>query len=127
MEKEEIINILDYTEYPGLRYKEQGEDSGEDYYYKILKPAFESILQKSQLKNNKYKLIVNLDDTAGYASSFLDEAFGNLTYDFGSTKVKEHLNIISNQEPDWIDVIFNETIPQWQLKKDNNISRKPIK
>lgn len=69
--------------------------------------------------------MVDLDNTAGYASSFLDEAFGNLAYDFGKQAVLEYLEIISTQEPDWISIIRDETIPEWDEKKRKGIPRKP--
>ena len=114
------IKVLDYTEYPGARYIEQGDDSGEEFYYKIIKPKFEECI-----KYNKV-LVIDLDDTAGYASSFLDECFGNLVYDFDYEVIIKRLKIISFQEPDWIEVIFEETLPEWQKKFKNNIERKPV-
>ena len=44
-----------------------------NFFITLLKKSFET----------KIKLQVVLDGTAGYAPSFLDEAFGNLVYDFG--------------------------------------------
>tara|TARA_R100000935_G_C2818782_1_gene158635 strand:- start:86 stop:472 length:387 start_codon:yes stop_codon:yes gene_type:complete len=122
--KQEIIayNVLDFTEYPGPRYKEQGPDSGEEFYDKILKPYFTKILKDCN-DNTKYILQINLDNTAGYASSFLDEAFGNLSYDFGDQSVIDHLDIISTEEPDWIDIIKNQTIPEWNQKRLKGIPK----
>lgn len=119
------FSIIDFTEYPGPRYMEQGEDSGERFYFTKLKGLFEEVLKKSSQTGKTFFLEINLDNTAGYASSFLDEAFGNLAFDFGEEVVKKHLKIVSNQEPDWVDIIFNETIPEWHKKKVNNIPRKP--
>jgi S-methylmethionine-dependent homocysteine/selenocysteine methylase len=120
-----VFNVLDFTEYPGPRYKAQGDDSGELFYETKLKELFEEVLKMSKLKGQIYLLEINLDNTAGYASSFLDEAFGNLAYDFTAELVKKHLKLISNQEPDWVDIIMKETIPEWHEKKIKGISRKP--
>lgn len=122
--KEEIIkyNVIDFTEYPGPRYKEQGPHSGELFYEEILKPNFE-IIQKRSKDNVHMILQINLDNTAGYASSFLDEAFGNLAYDYGKQFVIAHLDIISNEEPDWIDIIKNQTIQEWDDKRLNGIPK----
>lgn len=111
---ENVINIKDFTEYPGLRHCSISEDSGEEFYHKILNKRFKDAFIKKEV------LIVNLDNTAGYAPSFLDEAFGNLIYDFGIENVKKYLQIISEQEPDLKDMILNETYPQWQERKDND-------
>ncbi|TCK64680.1 uncharacterized protein DUF4325 [Winogradskyella wandonensis] len=115
-----LIRVIDFTEYPGVRYKHQGNnDSGEDFYYEVIKPAFEKALNQEKI------LSVDLDGTAGYASSFLDESFGNLVYDFPFEEIKTHLEIKSFEEPDWIDVIFKETLKDWKRKKDENQPRKP--
>jgi len=114
------IRVLDFTEYPGVRYKDQGDDTGEDFYYEKIKPTFEKCIRENK------KLIVDLDDTAGYASSFLDECFGNLVYDFPYNEIINRLEIITTQEPDWKDVIFEETLPQWLRKLNDGEPRKPV-
>lgn len=113
------IKVLDFTEYPGVRYIAQGEDTGEEFYFAKIKPAFEQCILENK------KLVVDLDDTAGYASSFLDECFGNLVYDFDYNEIQKKLQIISTQEPDWINVIFEETLPEWLKKKNIGEPRKP--
>lgn len=113
MDKEEInIQILnDYTEYPGPRYCTQGSNSGEDFYHKKLNEIFHNAI--SQEKN----ITIILDGTAGYASSFLDEAIGNLVYDFSKHYVLKYLKIVSLEEPDWEKMIFNEIIPEWSKRR----------
>jgi hypothetical protein len=113
------IRVLDFTEYPGVRYIGQGDDTGEEFYYKKIKPAFQQCIDEDK------SLYVDLDDTAGYASSFLDECFGNLVYDFPYEEIIKRLKIISFQEPDWIDVIFEETLPEWLRKKNEGQPRNP--
>lgn len=103
--------IAEYSEYPGPRYCSQGESSGEEFYHTKLNAAFVDAL------NNKSSLIVDLDGTAGYASSFLDEAFGNLAFDFSLGIVKPNLIIISNQEPDWKEMIMDDIIVDWEERR----------
>jgi len=117
MEKE-LIRVLDFAEYPGVRYIEQGDDTGEEFYNKKIKPLFEKCVAENK------KLVVDLDGTAGYASSFLDECFGNLVYDFEYKDIIERLEIISLEESDWKDIIFNETLPEWLKKKNDGQPRK---
>ncbi|TRZ45136.1 STAS-like domain-containing protein [Robertkochia solimangrovi] len=107
------IQIKDFSEYPGLRHCSISDDSGEEFYHKILNKEFKDSYEK------KEKIEVNLDYTAGYAPSFLDEAFGNLIYDFGIEAVKENLIIVSDQEPDLKEMIVNETFVQWQERREN--------
>jgi hypothetical protein len=112
MEKQRIIiDIASYANSPGPRYCIQGDDSGEDFYHKILNCKFYDAYTSNAV------LVVNLDGPDGYASSFLDEAFGNLIYDFGLKIVKEKVEIISNEEPEWIDMIENETFIEWEERR----------
>lgn len=111
MKKEIKIKVIEFSEYPGPRYKIQGSNSGEEFYEKILKIKFQEVLD-----NNCQYLVVDLDGTAGYASSFIDEAFGNLLIDYEYQDIKNKLKIISIEEDSWVNVIFNETLPQWYNK-----------
>ncbi|RZK22243.1 MAG: DUF4325 domain-containing protein [Flavobacterium sp.] len=86
---------------PGARYYEDGDDSGQEFFDKCLKKAFSDALEIGSI------LVVDLDDTEGYATSFLDEAFVRLVKEFGKSIVKKHIRIISNEEPDWIEEINN--------------------
>ncbi|WP_163321755.1 STAS-like domain-containing protein [Draconibacterium mangrovi] len=101
----------EYTEYPGPRYRKQGENSGQAFYEDVLKDLMKDVIDKDGI------LTLDLDGTAGYASSFLDEAIGNLVYEFTESKIKNHLKIISDIEPDWIDIIFSRIIPEWEKKR----------
>jgi len=109
------IKILtDFNEYPGLRNCSISENSGELFYHKILNGQFAEAFRT----NNK--LVVDLDGTGGYASSFLDEAFGNLVYDFTLEIVNNILEIISLEEPHWKSMIEEETFKQWETRRLNN-------
>lgn len=116
-----LIKVTDFTEYPDVRYRDQDEHSGEEYYYDVINPNFKLALSQNKI------LTVDLDNTAGYASSFLDEAFGNLVYDFDFNSIKNHLDIISTQEPDWKDIILDEILYIWKKKKDTDKPRKETK
>ncbi len=111
------ISVLsDFSEYPGLRHCTFSEKSGEEFYHSVLNRAFKEAYERNT------KLSVDLDNTAGYASSFLDEAFGNLVFDFTLDNVKRMVEIISNQEPHWKDMIEEQTYQQWEerrVKKNN--------
>lgn len=83
----------------GGRFRQDGEFSGEEFYEDYLKPAF--ILAK--LRNEK--LLVDLDGTFGYPTSFLKEAFGSLAHEFGSGFVMSKLEIKSEDEPSLVKYI----------------------
>ncbi|MDX8406143.1 MAG: STAS-like domain-containing protein [Mariprofundus sp.] len=63
------INIAkDFSRYPAGRYSGDGPFCGEDFREKFLK--------KSMAANEQ--MVIELDGTRGYGSSFLEEAFGGL-------------------------------------------------
>lgn len=113
------IKVLDFSEFPGLRHCKVSDSSGEEYYHKVLNNEFYKAFKE------KEKLNVILDNTAGFAPSFLDEAFGNLVFDFGLKQIKKYLNVISEQETYLIDQLENETFPQWEERRIRN--QKPLK
>ena len=112
------IKVLDFDEYPGLRHCSVSEFSGEEFYHKILNDAFEKAYENMEV------LIVELDGTDAYASSFLDEAFGNLVYDFTLANVLRLVKIVSNDEPHWVKMLQEKTFNEWETRRRNN--EKPI-
>lgn len=108
------INISvfsDFNVYPGLRHISMSENSGEEFYHNILNGKFWEAYQKGE------KLILNLDNTAGYPPSFIDESIGNLVYDFSLENVKKTLEIVSKQEPNWIEYLDSNTYPLWEQRR----------
>ena len=94
-----IINIAtDYTKTPGGRHINEGAYSGEDFRKRILKPKFLEALEKN------VELFVDLDGGYGYATSFLEEAFGGLARDMKDRRVLQ-IKIISEEEPSLINKI----------------------
>lgn len=76
------INIAtDYTKTPGGRFISEGEYSGQDFREKVLKPKFLQALE------NNDQLTVILDGGYGYATSFLEEAFGGLAREMRNSKL----------------------------------------
>lgn len=67
------INIArDFSDTPGGRYINEGENSGEQFREKILFPQYENA------EKNNEKLEINFDGCWGFGTSFLEEAFGGL-------------------------------------------------
>jgi len=89
----------DFSLTPGPRYRIEGDFSGQEFRETILKEAMENAIIGNR------KLVMNLDGTAGYGTSFLEEAFGgliredNLSFDL----INKCLEIISEEEPFLID------------------------
>lgn len=106
------ISVLhDFSEYPALRYCNLSDHSGEEFYHKVLNGAFKQAFEQNE------NLIVDLDGTDGYTASFLDEAFGNLVYDFTLDVIKKRLEIVSLQVPHWKKMIESQTFDQWETRR----------
>ncbi len=83
----------DFSPYTGARYRTDGPGSGQEFREDILEPCFLQALEQGQ------KLLINLDGTEGYATSFLEEAFGGLARTHGVQPVLDHLEFQSLDEP----------------------------
>ena len=83
-----IIIDRDFTHYPGGRYRRHGDFSGESFRDDLLVPALEA---------NDHVTVV-LDGVEGYASSFLEEAFGGLIRERGYSvdQVRRQLSVEAN-------------------------------
>lgn len=78
-----------FSRYPAGRFKTDGPYNGELFRDEFLMPE----LSKQQ------HILLELDDTAGYGSSFLEEAFGGLVRKgLSSTKIKELIKFHSEDE-----------------------------
>ena len=95
-----IINICkDFSDTPGGRYRNEGMFSGEEFRETILLPAYEKI------ENTSEKLEINFDDCFGFATSFLEEAFGGLVREHHKMNTLKRFIIISNDDETIPDLI----------------------
>lgn len=102
------IKVSDRYPCPGPRYIKLGPSSGEDFKNWI----------KKELDRDT-ELTIDLDDTEGYGSSFLEEAFGGLIRDGVNVNIVRNIKFISNEEPELIDEI-SEYIED-EVKKQREI------
>jgi STAS-like domain of unknown function (DUF4325) len=94
------LNVAkEFSETPGPRAREEGDWSGEQFLDEILAPKFEQAVREGTT------LMVNLDGTEGYATSFLESAFGGLARRHSAKQVLEVLRFKSDDEPYLIDEI----------------------
>lgn len=89
----------EYTDAPGGRFIVDGPYSGEDFRENILKPMI------SQLKKNE-RIHLIFDGAYGYATSFLEEAFGGLARQLGCTQTMDLFYLESNDEPEIIERVI---------------------
>lgn len=110
----------DYSLYTGLRYCKRSDHSGEDFYHTKLNAWFASAIE-----NNEEITIVLDGGEDGYGPSFLDEAFGNLVYDFTLDVVRRWLHIDPEGDSEWGEGIEEETYTIWEENRKNQVE--PVK
>ncbi len=111
------VNIAkDYAVSTGLRHTDISDRSGEDFYHTVLNAKFKEAL------DNNVNLEVDLDGGRGYSPSFLDEAFGNLIYDFSEELVSKRLIIKSKKFEMWVNYIKRETFRLWEERRREKIA-----
>ncbi len=93
----------DFFPTPGPRYIHEGPYSGE-----LLRQTKFFTLFHDAIRDNK-KIIVDLDGTPGYGTSFLEEIFGGLIreHKLDYAQIISHLDIISEEEPYLKDDIYH--------------------
>jgi len=95
------INIAkEFSDTPGGRRRNDGPFSGQEFREHFLEKHFED-------KSDVSKLVIVLDGVFGYATSFLEEAFGGLARKYGQQRVLLKLEFISEEEPLLIEEITN--------------------
>lgn len=94
------LNVAEeFSPRPGPRTKEEGEFSAEQFLDQVLNGRFDQAVREDAV------LLVDLDGGYGYATSFLEGAFGGLARAKGIDLVSSHLEIKSDDEPYLIDSI----------------------
>lgn len=98
--KEIKINVKDFSITPGSRYRDEGQKahSGQEFREEYLEPIFEN-------KHDDSIVVVNLDGTIGFGTSWLEEVFGGLARKYGKDLILKRITFISNEEPYLIDDI----------------------
>lgn len=102
MESLKIKIARNFSFSPGPRYIDEGKNSGEKFRKDILYPKFKEAIE------TKSKIIVDLDGTDGYGTSFLEEAFGGLIRinKLNYKEIINYLTIISEEEDYLKDDIY---------------------
>jgi hypothetical protein len=89
----------DFAVAPGFRLRVNGNHSGQEFREDILVPKLRAAIEAGEV------LVVDLDGTAGYAPSFLEESFGGLIREEGFTvaQLARFLDFNSTEEPQLIE------------------------
>lgn len=105
------INVArDFYDAPAGRFPEDGEYHGQRFRDEMLVPA---------LRNGE-EVLVDLDGTDGYGSSFLEEAFGGLVRlcGFSAHDLHRLLRLKSDEDESFIEEVWDyidsaKPQPQW--------------
>jgi STAS-like domain of unknown function (DUF4325) len=89
----------DFSETPGPRSRNEGKFSGDQFREEHLEPAF------LEARASRQALEVDLDGTVGYATSFLEAAFGGLARDYEPGEVLETIKLKCEDEPSLIEEV----------------------
>lgn len=91
-----VIELKEYSLYPGLRYERLGADSGERFRDEVLIP---------KLGQNSEVTVVLDGVLSAPGSSFLEEAFGGLVRKGVPAEVVRAIKLVSVDDPALIDEI----------------------
>lgn len=82
-----------FSQTPGPRWIKEGEYSGEEFRLECLGPAFLRAVEADGM------VLIDLDGAEGFASSFLEEAFGGLVRQYPHIDPLPHLDFKSDEDP----------------------------
>lgn len=91
-----------FSDSPGGRTREEGENSGQEFRDTVLEPIYRECLENGET------LCIDFDDSFGFGTSFLEEAFGGLVREYGYKDVWSHLKLIAND-----DETIHENVPKY--------------
>jgi hypothetical protein len=94
-----IVIARDFSPTPGFRYISDGPKSGEEFRQLLLEPHFRP--------NASYPLLVDFDGVVGFATSFLEEAFGGLARIVDKETCLRRLEFKSEEDPLLIDEVIS--------------------
>ncbi|PVH26998.1 STAS-like domain-containing protein [Sphingobacterium corticibacter] len=98
------LYVKDFSRTPGTRHRDEGRksNSGQQFREEYLEPYFSKVI------SGEYnKLVVNLDGTIGFGTSWLEEVFGGLTRHYDTKTVMSKIEFVSKEEPYLIEDIHS--------------------
>lgn len=97
----ELKVARDFSTVPGARYPDEGDFSGQEFRNNVLIPKI------LEAKAKQVHLIIDLDGTAGYGTSFLEEAFGGLIRvdNYSYKELMDLIEFISEEDSEYINEI----------------------
>lgn len=101
MSREQHISVArEFSTTPGPRSRDEGSYSGQQFLEELLEPRFRKAIESG------VKLVIDLDGTEGYATSFLESAFGGLARAFDPDLIARTLSFVSTDDRYVVDEIL---------------------
>lgn len=90
------VKVVDFTELPGARKKDDGNGSAEEFFDSFVKPMLDKV--------NNDGLVIDFDGTWGYASSFVSELARRVNLYFEGKDFSETgITLVSNDDSTLIE------------------------
>lgn len=104
MPDQEIVRVVDFAEIPGARYRTDGDNSAEEFFEDVLKLTADEVL----LKGTSTMLVIDLDGTRGYPSSFISELSKLMSMHYRKAKkIKKRLVVKSDEDPGLLEEFWD--------------------
>lgn len=87
------LSVLEFTDTPGVGYRDLGPFSGEQFLEEYLLPKYKQAVEERK------QLVVSMDGTGGYGPSFIEVAFKGLVEKTKDRKIKERLIVTFDDDP----------------------------
>jgi hypothetical protein len=101
-----IIRVADFSKLPGARHRTDGDYSADEFYEDYIETPLKEIVASKKPKN---LLLIDLDGTLGYASSFVSQlAVRTLEACSDKRKLKKVIKIKSDEDPSQREGFWNE-------------------
>lgn len=94
MDIKDTLKISDeFGTKPGARYIDDGNNSGQSFLERFLKPRFEKAVSEG------YILEIDLEGLFGFPASFVSGSFGKLSIEKGAEILIKHISFKSDDNP----------------------------
>ena len=85
----------EFTEFPGGRARDDGDYSGEEFYEEVLLPLYQK----------RERVLLDLEGARGFATAFLDGAFGEFAARHGRAEFEKYFEVMASDDPTLPDEI----------------------
>lgn len=100
-----VIRVANFSKLPGSRHREDGDYSADEFFEDYVKDPLEKIINTK----SSASLLIDLDGTLGYASSFVSQLAVRVSEICSNKrKIKKLITIKSDEDPSQKEGFWNE-------------------